>query len=552
MNAAVGRWGAFAPHWLAALPLAAAVVFGAWVRYQQWFDQVLIDDEWHLVHRLVLSTPREMFLDFGYSDYGIPLGLAYAALSTVTGLSESALRLPMLVAGVAALILLPALVLRRVGLPAATLFAWLLAISPLLIVYSRLARPYALVVVLVWIAVFAFARFVERPRGEPWLGALAVVASALATWMHLAMGAFVAAAVLVAVAPMGSMDPALRRVRMRRVACLVVPIALLVSALVLPPLLAHPEAMALKSGVASPDLDTVLGAWFAWLGTTSPWIAAFSLALALVGASRLARAVPESLALALGVGLALLLVLITRPASSQFGIILARYLLPGLPLVLLAAAVGAMVLVQGAARAMPRLTYLGTGAFAVLGLVTLIVSSPVREWWERPNRHALHMQYYFDFRPGHNAYAPHLAAIPDTGFWRLLARYPANTLEIAAAPFYFESFNWNAPEWERESGQAVIPGYLSGLCVDWRWGEVPTDRRFDFRNAVHLGDSRELAARGIDLVVWQKSYVRGTDLVGEETMQCEAALRERFGAPVYEDRVVIVFAVNPALTLREP
>ena len=94
--------------WLAVLPLAAAVAVGTWLRYQQWFDQVLIDDEWHLVHRLVLSTPREMFLDFGYSDYGIPLGLFYAALGSVTRLSESVLRLPMLVAGVATLVVLPA------------------------------------------------------------------------------------------------------------------------------------------------------------------------------------------------------------------------------------------------------------------------------------------------------------------------------------------------------------------------------------------------------------------------------------------------------------
>lgn len=552
MNGAAGRWRATAPHWLAGLPLAVAVAFGTWVRYQQWFDQVLIDDEWHLVHRLVLSTPREMFLDFGYSDYGIPLGLAYSALGALTGLSESALRLPMLVAGVATLVLLPALVLRRVGLGAATIFAWLLAISPLLIVYSRLARPYALIVLFVWIAVFAFARFVARPQGGWGIGLAAVVTSALATWMHLAMAAFVAAAVIVAALPALRMEPVQRRSRLLRIAYLAVPIAMLVAALVLPPLLAHPEAMALKSGVAQPNLDTLLGAWFAWLGTTSPWMAAAALLLAFAGARRLVREVPEALALALGVAFALLLVMVSQPASSQFGIILARYLLPGLPLALLAVAVGAMMIVRAAARAMPRAAYAGAGTLAVISLVALIVSSPVREWWERPNRHALHMQYYFDFRPGHNVYAPHLDAIPDTGFWRLLSRYPPNTLEIAAAPFYFESFNWNAPEWERESGQAVIPGYLSGLCVDWRWGEVPSGPRFAFRNAVHLGDPREVAARGVDLVVWQKSYVRGTDLVGEETMQCAAALRERFGAPVYEDRVVLVFAVNPAVSLREP
>lgn len=552
MNAAASRGPLRGTGWLAALPLAAAVAFGTWVRWQQWFEQVLIDDEWHLVHRLVLSTPREMFFDFGYADYGIPLALAYSALGSFTSLSESTLRVPMLAAGVITLVLLPALVLRRVGLATATLFAWLLAISPLLIVYSRLARPYALVVVLIWVAVFAIDDFAGRARGRWMVGALAVGAGTLAAWMHLAMAGFVAAAFAVAAVRIAYLPSPQREQRLWRLGVLAIAMAGVAAALVLPPLLAHPEAMALKSGVATPNLDTVLGAWFAWTGTTSPWIAAAALLLALIGVRPLARAVPAAAALALGVLLVLALVFASRPASSQYGIILARYLLPGLPLALLAVAVGAMTLVRGAAHASPGIAYPAGGGCAVLGLLALVVNSPVREWWERPNGHALHMQYYFDFRPGRNEFVPHLAAIPDTGLWRSLAHYPPGTLTIAAAPFYFESFNWNAPEWEGESGQTVIPGYLSGLCVDWRFGEVPAGSRFAFRNAVHLGDAREVAARGVDLVVWQKSYVRGTDLVGEETMHCEAALRERFGAPVYDDRAVMAFAVNRGVILSDP
>ena len=134
--------------------------------------------------------------------------------------------------------------------------------------------------------------------------------------------------------------------------------------------------------------------------------------------------------------------------------------------------------------------------------------------------------------------------IPDSALWRILSRQSPGSLRIAVAPFYFESFNWNAPEWERESGQVVIPAYLTGFCVDWRWGEVPTRLPFAFRNAVHLSDAREMAARGIDLVVWQRPYVRGTDLMGEDTQHCEATLRERFGVPWYEDDAVMAFAIR--------
>lgn len=524
-------------RWVAALPLAAAVAFGTWLRCQQWADQVLIDDEWHLIHRLVLASPREMFFDFGYADYGIPLGLFYAALARVTSLSEGLLRLPMLVAGVATLAVLPAFVVRRVGLATVTIFAWLLAISPLLILYSRLARPYALVLLLVWCAVFALDRWVARERGGFLAGGAIVLASALAMWLHLPAGCFVAAAFALAALRVGDRSAAAAR----RLVGIALATAVVTASLVIPPLVAHPQAMALKSGVDAPTLDTLVGLWFAWMGTGSSWVAGLAAVLAAVGSWRLLRDVVEMRALALGALLALLLVVVTRPASSHYGIVLARYLLPALPLVLLAAASGAMLGVRWAARHAPRVAPAAAGVGGALALGLLVATSPVREWWERPNRHALHMQYYFDFRADRNPYGPHLAAIPDSPYWRSLARYPRDSLRIAVAPFQFESFEWNAPAWERASGQVVLPAYLSGLCVDWRWGEVPAGPQFAFRNAVRLADAHDVAAKAIDFVAWQKPYRRGTDLVGEATQQCEAALRERFGAPVYEDAALVVF-----------
>ena len=107
----------------------------------------------------------------------------------------------------------------------------------------------------------------------------------------------------------------------------------------------------------------------------------------------------------------------------------------------------------------------------------------------RPNAQTLHLAYHFDFRPERNPYLPHLEAIPLSPFWATLATQPRGSLRIAVAPFYFESYDWDAPRWERESGQTVVPGYLTGLCMDQRWGEVPPDPRYRFRNAVHLSEA---------------------------------------------------------------
>ena len=199
-----------------------------------------------------------------------------------------------------------------------------------------------------------------------------------------------------------------------RLCALALAVGVLCCALILPPLLANPQAMALKSGIDSPGADTIVSAWFAWVGTTSNAAAIVACVLALAGIVRLLRDLPEARALALGGVLALLLVLVTRPASSHYGVVLARYLLPSLPLALLAMACGGWMLVSRVLPETRRTSMALAGAAGLVACVGLAATSPVREWWERPNRHALHMQYYFDFREGRNLFEPHLEVIPDS------------------------------------------------------------------------------------------------------------------------------------------
>ena len=95
-----------------------------------------------------------------------------------------------------------------------------------------------------------------------------------------------------------------------------------------------------------------------------------------------------------------------------------------------------------------------------------------------------------------------------------------------------------------------MPGYLTGLCVDQRFGEVPATPEFAFRNAVHLASAAALAAKRIDYVVWQKPYIQASagrdEAIGADTAACEAALRAKFGTPAYEDSNIIAFRVASA------
>jgi hypothetical protein len=187
---------------------------------------------------------------------------------------------------------------------------------------------------------------------------------------------------------------------------------------------------------------------------------------------------------------------------------------------------------------------------AGLPLEALAWRSPLLPLLRHPDTETLHFVHHFDFRPAHNRYLPYMARIPLSPFWASLAREPRGSLRIAEAPFHFESYDWDAPRQERVSGQVVLPGYVSGLCVAQRPGETPLDPAFRFANAVHLASAAELAARRIDYVVWQKPYPQvfaGKPVtIGADLAACEGVLRARFGAPAYEDAALVAFRLPPA------
>src|SRR5205085_9235144 len=101
------------------------------------------------------------------------------------------LRLPVLLCGLAALLVLPFVVRGWVGRRAALLFAALLAVSPLLVLYSRIARSYLPLVLFGVGAVVAFeVWWRERSRRA---GAAFVGLAAVAVWFHLGAAPLVAA-----------------------------------------------------------------------------------------------------------------------------------------------------------------------------------------------------------------------------------------------------------------------------------------------------------------------------------------------------------------------
>lgn len=523
--------------------LLVIIATGVYFRLDQFFLQVLLDDEWHAVHQLLKKGPGELFLTIGQADFSIPLTLLYWLEKEYFGLSEFGMRWPMLVAGIATLFVLPLYVRRFLSDQTVLLFAALLAISPVLVMYARMARPYALTLLLALIALAAFQRFFVAGK-QAWKPALVYWFSAVGCiWLHLVSMPLVLAPFLTLGAT------ALFRwdwQKAGRIFWLGIATLAGLLVLVLPPLLTHPEALTIKLGSSLPTLKTYYGVLFVWLGTSSSVVVLTGSLLAVLGIAQLWREIPLTRTLLVGLGLTFLAVLLTEPAWVHHPQTFARYLLPALVLFLLAVSRGVATLSGVVQRLISS-----RAAFPVLAASLLVLVawySPLPKALAKPNSNTLHSVFRFDFRESENLIMRYQRDFPVSAFWQGLASLPPDTVKIAATPFSFETNHWDAVRWEQVSKQRVMPGYLLGLCGDRRWGEVPAEGGFEFRNAGYLANRQGLLTRGFDYVAYQKPFTvqtyQGEKSFGADTAECEAILRVQYPEPVYEDKWLVVFPVS--------
>ena len=176
----------------ALLALLPPLLVGAFLRLKGLSVQVLVGDEIHAV-RAVVHLPWRRIFRFDGRDHCIPLSALYRLLTDLgVELTETVMRSPSIAAGLLTLTLLPVWAARRPdlgGWKTATVWAWLLAIGPGFVYYARIARPYALSVLLATLALAAFLHW-YRGAGHRW-AAVYVVLGGLALWFHLGFAPFV-------------------------------------------------------------------------------------------------------------------------------------------------------------------------------------------------------------------------------------------------------------------------------------------------------------------------------------------------------------------------
>lgn len=434
-----GRFGSAptAPWWRW-LWLWPPVAVGVFLRLFRLPSQLLLADELHAPRAALRWDMETILTTYLPSDHSMPLtGLLELLMENGVAVSEIHLRLPILVAAMIALVVIPVALARRLGTGVGVWSAWLVAVSPGMVLYGRLARSYMPMILLAFLAAVAFERWWRTRR--PAAAVAYAGFGAAAVWFHLGAAPFVAAPLL-----WGGAAALLRPSRWRDLLALsAVGLGLAAgwAAFLVPARESFLELFGDKAGYEPPGAGAVVEIFMLQAGATEVWAAALFWGLALLGLGVLARRraafASYSLVLVLASPAA---VLVMQPLGWANPLVTNRYLLIGLPWVLVWVAVALAWLGGFAQRRWPAgrsqrrvaLRVLVPKLLAPLALALLVLGGP---WTDSRVLYSsfLHDDSFIRFsRP-----APELDVdVPAEDFYRRLGQAPGDgqVLEFTATP----------------------------------------------------------------------------------------------------------------------
>jgi hypothetical protein len=515
-----------------------AVLVGAFFRSVHLTGQVLLEDEVHALtgaihhHRIsdVVST-------FGEADRSIPLVLWDKLLMGTVGLDELGLRLPMWFAGVLALVVFPLLVCGEQNRRTTILFAWLLALSPVLVFYSRMARPYMIAIHFGFVAVLAFRHWFETGRRAAAI--LYVACTALTGWLLIVflpfvLGPFVCFGAWAALR--GSRRDLVRLVKLggATVIGMAVPLGL--------PLWSSFGHLTSKAQVT--PVHMVWGILPRALrgllcGSSTPL--AVLLVLFLLYGWATARRPRDKISmedyLAFLAVLHLAAVLVVGPVGIASITALGRYLLPLTPCALLLVA-------AGLGRAFERRPQ----ASSALGVAVVVAVIAGSELTAIPGAPAGWATYFIQQRAFARRNWSALVQTQMGPFYQELSRLPPRSRVIAELPAHAHVDIDVGARYQLAHRQEVVFGRVEGLCDMGRWmGIPPPAPGLRLRTLVHMDAPEAVARRGVSHAVLHRTPFREAFVhywEEAEMGECLEHMQELYGPPVHEDGFVVVYEVR--------
>jgi len=558
---------------LVALFLLAAA---AYLRFWRLPSQVVGGDEYHGILAACEPLP-DILTRFRSADNCIPLSAFYHLLIQTVGLSDAGLRVLPLLAGLLAVLLCALLLRRLAGAKASAIGMFLAAASPLLVYYSRFARPYMIVVFLSFAALGALLAWLEKKKAAA--AALYVLTVVLAAYFSLpALPGMVAPilwlgglSLVSALRPGPARDPRLPRL----VPLLAIGLSILLGmALWFLPAASTSDFLAERAGLGRISLPSLPVALNLFTGTGNDLVSFGLLAVCVYGLVRLAksRALFSSCLAAMVVVQGLSLAAVS-PHSIQAPIVLARYMIVLWPVWVVGVSVG---LADLHGRLLEKSGPPGSalrGAVAILlpvSLAGLFLLGPLPWLYHDPNNFTNHDEFQAtydraplnriigrsDLRP---AFYGRLAEDPDV---RAIIEYPFVTA-WPANPYHI---------YQRQHGKRVFVGRDDRTFVVQRYPVMHPGLRL--ANAVDLTSLGAVRRSGASYILVHKDllaellHLRQDDPQRRVTLEAvsrdpehinqrwyyqparESAAGVRpvlirlFGPPVYEDDWTAVFKVR--------
>lgn len=521
------------------------LVVGCGLRLWQIHLQILVDDEWHTLHRLMGAGYAEIFLSFGHADHTIPLTLLFRGLADSVGLHEWQMRLLPMLFGLAALVALPRLLRPWLGASERLCLGALIAISPLLIHFSRFVRPYALVIVLGFAAMILLWQWWHHGGRSRAVGFF--VCAVLAAWL-LPLTTLYTGTALTWFAIAGLLR--WRRGESARAFWRVVVLGGLItaacSALILPPLLADTASIAVKSGKHSIELHTLIQSWEMALGVSRFWLAIVLAVPVAVGARVLwARDhvfVCYWLVLTIVAGVSIQLL---GPEWIRNALVLVRYTVLSLPVLLALLAAGLVRIVALALKRLGVVSPMRVSLSSLSLVVGLFLAGPLPTTYSGLNQFTNTARYQIDYNFERSIFDSIMSPIETPDFYTRIGSEDGRW-QLVEAAWHFESHYTPISEFQRHHQIELHIGMISGLCADWTFGEIDPDTELDIRlgHFVYLSDILE-GDRAINrFVVFPHDYPFDYEPRPLPDIEpCIDAFRDRFGSPWHEGDDYVVFRI---------
>lgn len=558
-----------------AWPFLPPVLVGVFLRVWGLSGQLLLDDEWHSLNFVQDKSFLDVVGTHGIGANCIPQNLINWLWLHTVGWTETLLFLPSVLCAIAGLLLFPVLVARLAGRTVALFFAWLLAISPCLVFYSRIVRPYSMVLFFGFFALTCLALW-SREGKFRWLLAYAL-SGFVAIYFHLY-------AALPILAPLGALwllvlsRPRLLTDAPWISARALVGAGLLLAGLVLVflgpahvrnPWWLHAQGVSRVTGAGLWEFLSLLA------GTR---FAVSKLAVATLAALGLREWFRKDFRIGVLFAAAWVaffgLLAITTQDGMHAAIQLARYGIILFPLAMLQAATALDALLASRFPGRPPAFRAALGLLAIAGL---LAGSPLFRTCAWPNNfmhHSAFQDSYAAFDESRSRLRQ-LTPFPQMPRERVHAFYAAAAADAAAPglveyPMYVgDGFNlhWYAQHFHRKP---VAIGYVPDVsfpplpygneftygaapldCVFSRVGELGWTDRLRFRNLVSLADTERLRR---DFAGWLLVVHRD---VLRETLELDSGSREfvpppglaepltaAFGEPLFADDWLTVWRVR--------